>query len=118
MQPYAFFVCYHVPTDTLRFCSADAVVRRYEHMGQSWSEQQTITVIFSEVLTEARLKSLAALARSSAVSSRDTRVKQTTAHPDDLPGIVKAALPDLHVPEDHGQASVMLPNSTTAMQTR
>lgn len=108
MQPYAFFVCYHVPTDTLRFCSADAVVRRYEHMGQSWSEQQTITVIFSEVLTEARLKSLAALARSSAVSSRDTRVKQTTAHPDDLPGIVKAALPDLHVPEDHGQASVML----------
>lgn len=23
MQPHSFFACYHIPTDTLRFCSAD-----------------------------------------------------------------------------------------------
>lgn len=108
MQPHSFFACYHVPTDTLRFCSADAVIRRYEHSGQAWTQQQTLTVIFSEILTDARLKSLAALARSGAASSRDTRVAQTTARPRDLPGIVKAASLDLHVPESDAQAAAML----------
>jgi len=110
MQPLSFFVCYHAPTDTLRFCSADAVIRRYEHSGQNWSQQQMLTVTFLEILTDARLKSLAALARSGALSSRNTRVTQTTAHPKDLPGIVKAALPDLHVPDDEAQAAAMLFN--------
>jgi len=108
MQPHSFFACYHIPTDTLRFCSADAVIRRYEHSGQNWTQQQTLTVTFSEFLTDARLKSLAALARSGAASLRDTRVAQTTARPEDLPGIVKTARPDLHVPEDEVQAAAML----------
>jgi tetratricopeptide (TPR) repeat protein len=108
MQPHSIFVCYHVPSDTLRFCSSDAVIRRYEHSGQNWSQQQTLSVIFAEILTSARLKSLAALARAGAASSRNTRVIQTTAHPEDLPGIVKFALPDLHVPNDEAQAAAML----------
>ena len=108
MQPHSIFACYHVPTDSLRFCSADAVIRRYEHSGQTWSRQQTLTLTFSEVLTDARLKTLAALARFGAASSRNTRVIQTTARPEDLPGIVKAALPELHVPEDKAQVAAML----------
>lgn len=108
MQPHSFFVCYHIPTDTLRFCSADAVIRRYEHSGKNWTQQQTLTVIFSELLTGARLKSMAALARSSATSLRNMRVAQTAAHPEDLPGIVKPIHPDLHVPEDEVQAAAIL----------
>jgi tetratricopeptide (TPR) repeat protein len=108
MRPHSFFACYHVPTDTLRFCSTDAVIQRYEHSGQQWSQQQTLTVTFSEILSDARLKSLAALARVGALSSRNTRVAQTTAHPKDLPGIIKAALPDLHVPDNEAQAEAML----------
>jgi len=108
MQPQSFFACYHVPSDTLWFCSADAVIRRYEHKGQSWSQQKTLTVTFSEILTEARLRSLAGLAKSGAVSLRDMRVKQKTALPHDLPGVLKAALPELHVPEDEAQAAAML----------
>lgn len=108
MQPHSFFVCYHIPTDTLRFCSADAVIRRYEHSGQNWTQQQTLTVTFSKFLTGARLKSLAALARSGAASLRDMRVAQTAARPEDLPGIVKPARPDLHVPEDEVQAAAIL----------
>ncbi|QXH99162.1 DUF4365 domain-containing protein [Pseudomonas monsensis] len=107
-QPHSFFACYHVPTGTLWYCSADAVIRRYEHSGQSWTQQQTLTVNFTELLTRARLKSLAALARSGAASSRDTRVAQITARPEDLPGIVKAVRPDLHVPENEAQAAAIL----------
>ncbi len=110
MQPYSFFACYHVPSDTLHFCSADAVIRKYEHNGQNWSRQQTLTITFSEILTDTRLKSLAALAKAGATSSRNMRVTQTTAHSEDLPGIIKAALPDLHVPEDEVQAVAMLYN--------
>ena len=108
MQPHSFFVCYHVPTNTLRFCSTDAVIRLYEHSGQNWLQQQTITVTFSEILTNSRLKSLSALAKSSAVSSRNTRVRQTTARPEDLLDIVQARIPELHVPEDEEQAALML----------
>jgi tetratricopeptide (TPR) repeat protein len=108
MQPHSFFACYHIPSDTLRYCFADAVIRRYEHSGQSWSQQQTITVSFSEILTDTRLNSLAALAKASAASSRNMRVTQTTAHPEDLPAVVRSALPDLHVPEDETQAVAML----------
>lgn len=108
MQPHSFFVCYHVPSDTLRFCSADAVIRKYEHNGQNWSQQQTLTVNFLEHLTDKRLKSLAALAKSSAALSRDMRVTQTTTNPDNLHGIIKATLPDLHVPEDEAMAAAML----------
>ncbi|MDD2742177.1 MAG: tetratricopeptide repeat protein [Rhodocyclaceae bacterium] len=108
MQPYSFFACYHVPSDTLRFCFADAVIRKYEHSGQNWSQQQTLTVTFLEPLTDTRLKSLAALAKSSAALSRNIRVTQTTAFPDDLHGIIKSILPDLHVPEDEAMAAAML----------
>lgn len=110
MQPNSFFTCYHVPTDTLRFCFADAIIRRYEHSGQNWIHQQTLTVTFTEILTEAHLKSFAALARSGAASSRNMRVAQTVASPEDLPGIVKAAYPDLYVPEDETLAAAVLSN--------
>ena len=108
MQPHAFFVCYHVPSETLKFCSADAVIRKYEHSGQNWTQQQTLTVTFSETLTNTRLKSLAALAKFSATSSRNMRVTQLTVCPDDLPNIIKTALPDLHVPEDEARTAAML----------
>jgi tetratricopeptide (TPR) repeat protein len=108
MQPYSFFACYHGPSDTLRFCSADAVILRYEHNGQNWSQLQTLTITFSEILTDTRLKSLAALARAGAASLRNARITQTTARREDLPSIVRVAPPDLHVPEDEAQAAAML----------
>jgi tetratricopeptide (TPR) repeat protein len=109
MQPRSLFVCYHVPTDSLRFCTADTVVRQYEHSGQRWIEQQTLTVRFSEILTAERLKSLARLARFGAASSRNIRVAQTAARPEAVPGIVKTSLPELpHVPDDDAQAVAVL----------
>lgn len=107
-QPHSFFVCYQVQTGKLWFCSADAVIRRYANSGQNWTQQQTLTVIFTELLTLERLKSLAALARFGASSLRDKRIAQTTARTEDLLGIVKAVRPDLHVPEDRAQAAAIL----------
>lgn len=108
MQPHSFFVCHHQPTDTLFLSAADAVVRRYEHKGESWREQQTLTVTCGEVLRADRLRSLAALARSGAASTRNFRVAQSVAAPKDLPGFVRGALPELYVPDDRTQAAQIL----------
>ena len=108
MQPHSFFVCYHVPSEQLFFCVADAVMRRYDHKDENWSQQQSLTVVFSEVLTDARLQSLAALARSDAALSRNMRVRQATASLEDLPRIIRSSVPDLHVPEDKAHAAAML----------
>ncbi len=110
MQPHSLFVCYHVPTDSLRFCTADALIRLYEHSGRSWTEQRTLTVSFLETLTVERLKSLAGLARFGAASLRNGRVAQAVARPEAVPGIVRSSLPELHVPDDKSQAIRVLAN--------
>lgn len=108
MQPYSLFVCYHVPSNMLLFCTADAVLRKYGHEDQDWIQQKTITVSFHEVLTDDCLRSLAALARVSTAATRNSRLRQTSAIPNDVPGIVSSAVPELHVPEDEDQAAAVL----------
>ena len=108
MQPYSLLICYHVPSDMLRFCTADAVLRKYEHSGQSWHQQQTVTVALSEILTDDRLRSLAALVRTSTITARNMRLRQTAALPNDIPEIIRSAVHEIHVPEDKKQAAAVL----------
>lgn len=108
MQPHSFYVCYHVPTDSLWICFADSVLRNYEHSGKNWVEQTSLTVKFIEPLTEERLKQVVALAKAGAISVRDKRVLQATASVSEVPKIIKRALPDLHVPEDSTLAANLL----------
>lgn len=108
MHPHSFYACYHLPTDSLLICSAERVLRRYEHGGKRWTEQQTLTVPFSEALTGKRLQTLAALARSGATSSRDRRTAQSTAHAADVPAIVKHSIADVHVPDAPDAAAQIL----------
>jgi tetratricopeptide (TPR) repeat protein len=108
MQPHSLFVCYHLPTDSLRFCAADALIRRYEHKGESWQQQEWLTVSCAEILTAERLNSLAALARFGAAATRNMRVTQNVVPPEELAGIVRSALPDLYVPDDETQAAAIL----------
>ena len=63
MQPYSFYASYHAPTDTLRMCLAEAVLRQYEHDGRSWTDQTSVTVTFIHEMTTDRLGQLAALVR-------------------------------------------------------
>jgi tetratricopeptide (TPR) repeat protein len=108
MQPYSFYASYHAPSESLRICSADAVLWQYEHDGRSWMDQATVTVSFIEEMTTDRLRQLAALVRSGASSSRDRRVVQTAADPNDLTGAILEAAPEAHVPEDRRQAAKLL----------
>lgn len=108
MQPYSFYAGYHAPTGSLRMCLADAILQQYEHDGRSWTDQRSVTVTFTNEMTPDRLCQLAALARSGARSSRDRRIAQTSADPEDLPSTILGAAPEVHVPEDQRQAAMLL----------
>ena len=106
--PHSVYVCYHVPTGSLRLSSVENVLRQCEHKGKNWTKQKTLTVDFTKELTLDHLKRLAALARSSSASSRDRRVKQVSAAVSDVPRVVKNLVADIHIPEDLNLASELL----------
>src|SRR3546814_13898121 len=83
MHPNSFYVAYHIPTLSLRVCSAETVHREYEHAGKNWTRQRSLTVSFTDELTNARLERLAAVAISAARAERDRRIEQTRAAPSD-----------------------------------
>ena len=99
-QPYSFYVAYHAPTKSLRVSFVEAVLRHYEHSGKSWTEQQSLTISFTEELTLERLGQLADLACSGSRIARNRRIAQSTATIEAMPGILRTAQPELHVPED------------------
>jgi len=108
MHPHSFYVAYHIPTSSLRICPAETVVKQYDHAGKNWAHQQSLTVKFTEELTNVRLDRLATLARSAARMSRDRRIEQTRAAPDDVVGFVRRGIPDVHVPDDPALAGQLL----------
>ena len=99
-QPYSFYVGYYSPSKSLRVSFVDAVLRRYEHSGKGWTDQQSLTISFTEELTVDRLSRLASLVISGARIARDRRIAQTTATLEAMPGVLRKAEPELHVPED------------------
>ena len=108
MHPHSFYAAYHIPTASLRICLAETVLHQYEHAGKNWTQQQSLTVNFTEDLTVERLDRLAELARSAARAARDRRVEQTRAAPSDLAGLLRRAVPDVHVPDDPAMARELL----------
>lgn len=108
MHPHSFYAAYHIPTSSLRICPAETVLRQYEHAGKNWTHQQSVTVIFTDELTDARLDRLATLARSTARAARDRRIEQTRAVPSGVVSVVRSSIPDIHVPDDPAQAAQLL----------
>ncbi|MBB5720117.1 tetratricopeptide (TPR) repeat protein [Stakelama sediminis] len=108
MHPYSLFVCYHVPTGTLWARTTESVLRQYEHANPDWAAQQTLTVNFTEELTSERLRKFAELAKSVALSSRDKRIEQTASTADEIPDVIRRALPDLHIGDDAQETADVL----------
>lgn len=108
MYPHSFYAAYHIPTSSLRMCSAETVLRQYEHAGKNWTHQQSLTVNFTDELTNERLNRLAILARSTARAARDRRVEQTRAAPGDVAGLLRRGIPDIHIPDDPALAGQLL----------
>lgn len=100
MHEYSLYVCFHVPTRSLRVCPVDSVLRQYEHSGKTWTEQQSLTISFVDELTIPRLVQLAALAQSGVRSSRDRRIEQSSVSSVDLPRQILRTAPNVHVPDD------------------
>ncbi|GBQ64652.1 TPR repeat containing protein [Ameyamaea chiangmaiensis NBRC 103196] len=108
MHPHSLYAAYHIPTSSLRICPAETVLHQYEHAGKNWTHQQSLTVNFTDELTNARLDRLATVARSAARAARDRRIEQTRAAPGDIAGLVRCGIPDIHVPDDPAVASQLL----------
>lgn len=108
MQKHSFYVCYHVPTQSLRVCSVDSVLRRYDHDDRDWTAQKTLTVTFRDELTVGGLRSLAELVRSGTRSTRDRRIDQLTTKASAVPTMLRRSVPSLHVPSDPVTAAELL----------
>lgn len=108
MHPHSFYAAYHIPTASLRVCLAETVLRQYEHAGKDWTQQQSLTINFTDDLTVERLDRLAALARSAARTARNRRVEQTRTAPGDLANLLRRGVPDVHVPDDPDMARQLL----------
>jgi hypothetical protein len=67
-----------------------------------------LTVSFRDELTVDRLRSLAALVRSGAMSARDRRNEQVVADAAFIPSILRNAVPAVHVPSDRRVAAALL----------
>ena len=107
-QPHSVYVCYHIPSGSLRFSCVEDVLRHYEHRGKNWTEQKTLTVDFTEMLTVDQLKTMAGLARSSSAASRGRRVEQVTAAVGDVPRVLKNSVAEVYVPGNVDLASRLL----------
>jgi tetratricopeptide (TPR) repeat protein len=108
MHPHSFYVAYHVPTATLRICLAEAVLRKYEHSGKSWNQQQSLTVNFTEFLTTERLERLAELSSSATRAARNRRIEQSQAAPNKLIDLLRRSVSVIHVPDDPSTARELL----------
>ncbi len=108
MHPHSFYAAYHIPTTSLRICLAETVLRQYEHGGRNWTQQQSLTVSFTDDLTVERLDRLSTLARSTARAARNRRVEQTRAAPGEVAGLLRRGVPDVYVPADPAVARQLL----------
>jgi tetratricopeptide (TPR) repeat protein len=100
VHPYSFYVCFHLPTSRLLYRIAESVFREYEHSEKRWTDQATLTVRFSEPLGDKELEKLAGLVKANTFRIREGRVAQSAAHPQNIPDLLRNAVPELHVPED------------------
>lgn len=108
MHPHSFYVAYHIPTSSLRIYSADTVLSKYEHAGKGWTHQQSITVNFTDELTNARLDRLATIAISEARAQRNRRTEHMRTAPSDTTRLIQHGIEHIYVPDDQVQARQLL----------
>ena len=108
MQPGSIFVCYHTPTARLLVRRVDDVVREYEHRGNDWHDQQTVTVRFKETFDHSFQQSLKEYVVASAKGERDRRRNLMVHPPETLCMLREEGAIDLPVPADPEQAKRVL----------
>ncbi|MEN4578189.1 tetratricopeptide repeat protein [Pantoea agglomerans] len=104
MSPGSLYVCFHIPTNTLKVASAQSVLIHYQNTGESWQSQKSVTVNFSEDLSDQRLLRVASLTRLSALEARNRRVAQRNMKDNDSVAHTKKMLTVYEVAEDTSAA--------------
>ncbi len=100
----SIYVCYHIPTERLLVRRVDDVVREYEHRGNDWHAQKTVTVRFKETFDLSFQQSLKKYVVTSAKGERDRRLNLAVQPPETLSILKEEGIIDLPVPADPEQA--------------
>jgi tetratricopeptide (TPR) repeat protein len=108
MQPDSVYVCYHLPTKRLLVRYVQDVFREYEHQGERWHDQETVTVRFVSSFDEEFQRRLNAKVVASGRTARDQRLEWTATPPSEIPAKVRRTVPLIEVPADPGQARELL----------
>jgi len=103
-QPDSIYVCLHLPSGRLMVRYAMDVYREYERHGPEWRQQETITVRFNQAFDQAFQRILHARVVSSGRTGRNRRIEWTVTPPEQIPALVRRAIPPVEVPTDPQEA--------------
>ncbi|MBC3380752.1 tetratricopeptide repeat protein [Serratia fonticola] len=117
MHPGSFYVCFHIPSQSLKLCSAQNVFDKYQKKSSDWQLQETITVNFIDTLTDERLLKLASLTRLSALTARNRRISHMDLAEGDDIDYARKLRPTIEVSEDADIASKQLFDLYSRRQT-
>jgi len=104
-QPYSIYVCYHRPTNSLYVQEAESVISEYETHGQAWRTQTTVSIKFTNLLTEDYIDKRVL---SFADQEKANRLDVATSQAEDLPQTLAKQSVLISVPDDPKRASKML----------
>ena len=107
-QPCSIYVCFHEPTKRLLVRYAEDVYREYEHQGNSWRGQKSITVNFSQLFDAKFQNSLKSKSSAIARLSRNDRVLFSITPPDHISKVLSKTAEKAIVPPGYEQAKAML----------
>ncbi|HEX2875937.1 MAG TPA: tetratricopeptide repeat protein, partial [Polyangiaceae bacterium] len=108
VQSHSIYVCHRDPHGPLLVRSAEDVLSAYEQGGHAWTDQETITVRFTEPFDEGYLRRLHAIALARGLSARDDRLGWVAMPPERLGVAVATAVPRITVPASAAAASTLL----------
>lgn len=108
MQPGSIFVCYHVSSQQLFVRMVDDVIREYEHGGERWIDQTTVTVRFKDNFDQSFQRTLKAYVVACAKGARDHRLHFAIHPPENISTFLRDGASDLPVPPNQQQAEEML----------
>ena len=107
-QPYSIYVCYHRPTNRLYVQEAEGVISKYEAQGHGWRTQTTVSIKFTNPLTEEYIASLNKRVLSLANQEKANRLDVATSHAEDLAQTLTKQSVLISVPDDPIRAAEML----------
>lgn len=107
-NPGSMYVCYHLPSNSLLVRYAEDVLREYEHRGDDWKRQETVTVSFRDTFDSEFQRAFNAWLLANARTFRDRRLRWSVTPPEKLSTLVQWESTIIDVPVNPEQAEAIL----------